>query len=62
MTGFRGVAGIMCLGLAGLMLVANVSVLWEPGLTVPRAIGVFFLPLILVIVAIKLLQKPKSGP
>lgn len=60
----RRVLGVGCLVLACLMLVANVGVLspaaGEPGPGVSRAIGVFLLPLVLAILGLKLLQKPKG--
>jgi hypothetical protein len=61
----RKVAGVLCLALAGFMLVANVGVLFpgpgEAERNTSRVIGVFLIPLVLVIVALKLFQKPKSG-
>ncbi len=56
---------MVCLAVAGLMLAANVGVLspgpGEPEPSVSQVIGVFLLPLVLVIVALKLFQKPKGS-
>jgi hypothetical protein len=53
---------MVCLTVGGLMLAANVGVLWrgpgEPQPSVSEVIGVFLLPLVLLIAALKLFQKP----
>ena len=63
--GGRGVAGAVCLAVEALMFAANVGVLspgpGEPDPSVSRVIGVFLLPLILVIAAFKLFRKPNGG-
>lgn len=63
------IAGVVCLVLAAVVVLANLPTtlsqgpaLSDPsGLGVSRTVGVFLIPLLLVIVALKLFQKPKRG-
>lgn len=62
------IAGVVCLVLAVVVVLANLPALSSgPGLSDPsglgvsKTVGVFLIPLLLVIVALKLFQKPKSG-
>lgn len=62
------IAGVVCLVFAAVVVLANLPILSQgpafsdpSGLGVSQTVGVFLIPLLLVIVALKLLQKPKRG-